>query len=409
MAAETCSNPAYSLGKLSCLLMSVFCLLVKQFPECSASVEVKFAGSCDFETEDLCGYVQSERDDFNWRRRSGPTPSTKTGPDHDHTIGANGTGHYVYIEGTGVHAWNSAHLISPPLAPRPTYCAQFFYHMYGEDTGQLNLHVLDETVIDKPVLLWSMLWEQGNQWLNTSIDVPCENGCKLSFEAKPGNGFWSDIAIDDITVTNGSCFAEGIYAWSFPTTTRLQTEASTKTVSIDPVPMKPVLGSTVNPTLDYDIIEYRYDEHFITIILAVGLTFWSLVFGVIFVLFCFCDKRQNGGRSRRRQFEMDVEHGDPVKPGIQRNNYTEIEEQERDTVDRVDDNGNDKSVIQPDEMENQESDDGSMDSEMYSVPIITTPKPPRGPTPPCGYMSLQQDSLNNNAEYQPLDVREVMA
>ena len=89
-------------------------------------------------------------------------------------------GHYMYIEGTGVHAWNAAHLISPTLAPLKTYCLRFFYHMYGKDTGQLNVRVLDEARPEQPGdVVWTMLWEQGNRWLNASVDVQCASGCKV--------------------------------------------------------------------------------------------------------------------------------------------------------------------------------------------------------------------------------------
>lgn len=93
------------------------------------------------------------------------------------------TGHYVYIEGTGVHAWNAAHLISPSLAPLPRYCATFFFHMFGEDTGELSLRVLDDSQPEQlSEELWTMLWEQGDQWFNASVDVECARGCKV------GNG-----------------------------------------------------------------------------------------------------------------------------------------------------------------------------------------------------------------------------
>ena len=43
-------------------------------------------GSCDFET-DTCGWIQRRDDVFDWTRRSGPTPSSSTGPTVDHTLG----------------------------------------------------------------------------------------------------------------------------------------------------------------------------------------------------------------------------------------------------------------------------------------------------------------------------------
>nr|XP_054754098.1 MAM and LDL-receptor class A domain-containing protein 1-like [Lytechinus pictus] len=400
--------------QVSCLLMSVFVLLLKQTGECLANIEVKFAGSCDFETDDLCGYVQGDRDDFNWKRRTGPTPSRGTGPDYDHTLRENGTGHYAFIEGTGVHAWNAAHLISPSLAPLPTYCVTFFYHMYGDDTGELSLRVLDDSQPEKlSEELWTMLWEQGNRWFNVSVDVPCDRGCKLSFEAKPGNGYWSDTAIDDITVVNGSCFPIEDPSTLRPstTTTGTSTKESKETSTLHPS-METSTHPSPHSTLDYQIIEYKYDERFITIILAVGLTFWSVVFIIIFIIFCYCEKRQNGGRPRGMQYDVTMDSPHPEKQSANMATYVEIDEQEREHVESVD--GGDGDIVKlKDRSEAFCSDESSLDSERYSVPFITTPKPPRGPSP-CGYMSLQLDSLNNNGntEYQPLstvDLTEVPA
>ena len=48
---------------------------------------------CSFEMEDICGYEQSQTDEFDWSRRSGSTPSTNTGP----SSAFNGQ-FYMYIE-----------------------------------------------------------------------------------------------------------------------------------------------------------------------------------------------------------------------------------------------------------------------------------------------------------------------
>ena len=40
--------------------------------------------SCDFnKLKDLCGFVQSKNDKFNWTQLSGSTPSFNTGPSAD--------------------------------------------------------------------------------------------------------------------------------------------------------------------------------------------------------------------------------------------------------------------------------------------------------------------------------------
>ena len=44
-------------------------------------------GSCDFE-RGTCGYTNLVDDQFDWLRHAGYTPSVKTGPKIDHTLGS---------------------------------------------------------------------------------------------------------------------------------------------------------------------------------------------------------------------------------------------------------------------------------------------------------------------------------
>jgi hypothetical protein len=58
------------------------------------------AGSCNFE-QGLCGWTNAiVGDDFDWQRDFGGTPSSRTGPKVDHTLGTS-SGHYMYIETSG--------------------------------------------------------------------------------------------------------------------------------------------------------------------------------------------------------------------------------------------------------------------------------------------------------------------
>jgi len=40
---------------------------------------------CDFESQDLCGYINDPSGSFNWTRNKGTTSSWYTGPPYDHT------------------------------------------------------------------------------------------------------------------------------------------------------------------------------------------------------------------------------------------------------------------------------------------------------------------------------------
>ena len=42
---------------------------------------------CDFDTN-ICGWIQDRSDDFDWKRQSGQTGSSNTGPNTDHTTGS---------------------------------------------------------------------------------------------------------------------------------------------------------------------------------------------------------------------------------------------------------------------------------------------------------------------------------
>ena len=63
--------------------------------------KIPFGGRCSFESG-WCGWQNSGKAMMLWDRHFGPTPTDKTGPDHDHTIGiplnkSIPQGHYMYV------------------------------------------------------------------------------------------------------------------------------------------------------------------------------------------------------------------------------------------------------------------------------------------------------------------------
>lgn len=59
---------------------------------------MKPAYECDFEREDLCGWLHDVNHDFDWRRMQFSTPSghVGTGPSYDHTKGFGQGGKVFY-------------------------------------------------------------------------------------------------------------------------------------------------------------------------------------------------------------------------------------------------------------------------------------------------------------------------
>ena len=47
-------------------------------------------------------------------------------------------------------------------------CMQFWYHMFGADTGRLNLYIASQGKNSS----WSMIGQQGNQWVKGQITIP---------------------------------------------------------------------------------------------------------------------------------------------------------------------------------------------------------------------------------------------
>jgi len=69
------------------------------------------AATCTFE-KNQCGWVNTDKDNFDWQRKQGKTLSVGTGPSVDHTTGTN-LGYYVYIETSFGSVGDRARLVSP--------------------------------------------------------------------------------------------------------------------------------------------------------------------------------------------------------------------------------------------------------------------------------------------------------
>uniref|UniRef100_H3DMT5 MAM domain containing 2 n=1 Tax=Tetraodon nigroviridis TaxID=99883 RepID=H3DMT5_TETNG len=157
-------------------------------------------GHCDFEAG-LCDYSQDKQDDgADWEWRRGPTPTSYTGPRGDHSTGL---GYYLYMEASATLPGQSIRLLSRPLRGfRGSQCLQFYYHMYGSGTGELNLHLKYDS---GEKLLWQQSGEQSISWLRATVEFQHDSQHQIVFEATRGASVRSDIAIDDIVLEGGPC------------------------------------------------------------------------------------------------------------------------------------------------------------------------------------------------------------
>ncbi|CAB3978524.1 MAM and LDL-receptor class A domain-containing 2-like, partial [Paramuricea clavata] len=161
--------------------------------------------NCNFESG-LCSWTQTTaRDKFNWTRNQGSTSSGGTGPSSDHTLG-NSNGWYMYIETSSPRRQgDNARLVSdfiPSTLGTSGRCLTFYYHMYGYHTGTLNVFIKTGNHLTN---VWQLNGTQGNNWLQAKTTLVSQAHFQVIFEGIRGQGYQSDISIDDVTVTRGAC------------------------------------------------------------------------------------------------------------------------------------------------------------------------------------------------------------
>jgi PKD repeat protein len=178
----------------------------------------------NFETFSLCGtandceaencamssgwlnFSNQGQDDIDWRTSEGPTASVGTGPDIDHNPGT-ATGNYLFLEASGPCPGKTAILLSPcvNLVGATSPQATFWYHMNGANMGEMHVDVLSEGVLFLDAIS-PIVGNQGNTWRSASINLTPYVGkvVNIRFRGITGSDFASDLAIDDIFITESA-------------------------------------------------------------------------------------------------------------------------------------------------------------------------------------------------------------
>ena len=171
---------------------------------CAATIN-SFPYSDSFESN--IGWNQSSSDDGDWLMDSNGTPSSNTGP----SDAADGS-FYIFLEAstndsTGQIGSNATAILESDcldFSDESSASISFQNHMYGDNVGSLTLQAsLDgETWTN----LWTESGDQGNQWNEVSINLSTYLGetARLRFVGVTGNGWSSDIALDDISVSTST-------------------------------------------------------------------------------------------------------------------------------------------------------------------------------------------------------------
>jgi len=146
-------------------------------------------------------WEQDAGDDGDWTRQTGGTPSGSTGP----SAAADGS-NYIFTESSSV--FNKTMIIKScfDLTNECSATFNFDYHMYGATTGSLTLEISNDNETNW-TSLFTLSGDQGNLWNAQSVNLSAYDGEEivLKFTGLTGSSYTSDIALDNLSLTTGSC------------------------------------------------------------------------------------------------------------------------------------------------------------------------------------------------------------
>ncbi|XP_043257354.1 MAM and LDL-receptor class A domain-containing protein 1-like [Colletes gigas] len=165
-------------------------------------------GFCNF-ASGFCDWSNDAEDDFDWTISRGSGNPT-TGPATDSSSDRSASGGYAYIDSSFPRRpGDRARLLStsfPAPSANTPMCMHFWFHMFGAGIGTLKLFLRYFRSMDAPLReIWSLNGNAGNTWFVAQITISSLDDFQLVFEASVGNTGMGDIAIDDISFTQGSC------------------------------------------------------------------------------------------------------------------------------------------------------------------------------------------------------------
>ncbi|XP_052276513.1 uncharacterized protein LOC127875477 [Dreissena polymorpha] len=172
----------------------------------------EFDDKCNFENNNLCSWRQDSHDIFDWTLQSGTTSSGGTGPPGDHTTHG-GAGKYIYIQASDPRVQgDNAAIVSHTLSANKPTCLSFFYNMFGDSIGDLDVTIVDKCS-GQTQTVFHESGNKGEAWKEANVSIPASavpNEYEIKIGATVGSSFEGDIALDDIFIQETSCAAKNI-------------------------------------------------------------------------------------------------------------------------------------------------------------------------------------------------------
>ncbi|KAG8443235.1 hypothetical protein GDO86_011877, partial [Hymenochirus boettgeri] len=172
--------------------------------DCGDNTDEKECGtSCTFE-EGICGWENSQADNFNWIL--GKYTYKALRPQWDHTIG-NNQGHFLFLETSPVGLrGEKAHVKSSKLRESSAHCTMnFWYYMSTKATGTIRVLLKTD---NKLSILWGDSERPNGKWKKVEIYLGKLRNFEVVFEGTRTRDFGGGAAIDDIEFRNCSILGE---------------------------------------------------------------------------------------------------------------------------------------------------------------------------------------------------------
>ncbi|CAG2226018.1 unnamed protein product [Mytilus edulis] len=173
---------------------------------------------CDFEDENICGWQHDKLANFEWKWNSGTTPTRRTGPKYDHTLGKDGNGHYMFMESS---------------SPIKKTTKQDYYLRYNQ-VGRLKIYIGEigqtDTLAQKAE--FDVSGNQGDEWIKAQFPVgEQKKSFRFIIEGTKLKSYLSDISVDDPKLYNCSDDFEDTTISYQETTAAETTEAIVQTTA----------------------------------------------------------------------------------------------------------------------------------------------------------------------------------
>ena len=199
-------------------------------------------------------WTQNTNDDFNWKRKTGGTPSSGTGP-----AGAKHGSYYIFMESSAPNYSTKKAILTSSCfdlnsinSPELT----FNYHMYGaSNMGTLKLQISTDNGSTWS-LLWSRSGNQGGTWKTATIDLSNyanSSEVKLRFNGITGTTWKGDMAVDKFSITSTSTTSASNYGTMSEET--INQDSGSLIAYPNPVHDKLNINHSFENTVKYQIID----------------------------------------------------------------------------------------------------------------------------------------------------------